>query len=366
MPLLWCSISGHGFGHAAQVAPVLNALAPLIPDLRVVLRTTVPAAFFHARLTLPWDYRPARQDIGCVQDGPLKIDVKETWAAHERFHADWDRALASEADLMRTERPDLVLSNISYFALAAAEAAGFRSVALASLAWDEIMCAYAEPNDRGHQAILDRMRRCYALAEVVVRLAPALPLRSFRTAVDVGPILEPRPPEAARLRQTVGATEHERLVLVGFGGISLTALPYDQMERMQGYRFLVDGALPRSFTRIHSVDSLGMRFMTVLASTDLLMTKPGYSTIVEAVDKSKPVVYVRRYNFGDEQTLVDYLHRHGRGVELSMVDFESGRWEASLALACAPRSSGLLPPPPSGTSEAAALLARYLVTPPTA
>ena len=27
MPVVWCSISGHGFGHAAQVVPILNELA---------------------------------------------------------------------------------------------------------------------------------------------------------------------------------------------------------------------------------------------------------------------------------------------------------------------------------------------------
>ena len=32
MPLIWCSISGHGYGHAAQVAPVLNALGRLMPN----------------------------------------------------------------------------------------------------------------------------------------------------------------------------------------------------------------------------------------------------------------------------------------------------------------------------------------------
>ena len=28
MPYIWCAISGHGYGHAAQVVPVLNALVP--------------------------------------------------------------------------------------------------------------------------------------------------------------------------------------------------------------------------------------------------------------------------------------------------------------------------------------------------
>ena len=79
MPLIWCAISGHGYGHAAQVVPVLNALGVLVPGLTAVLRTTVPSSFFRDRLTIPWDLQPVQQDVGCIQDGPLKIDIDATW-----------------------------------------------------------------------------------------------------------------------------------------------------------------------------------------------------------------------------------------------------------------------------------------------
>jgi hypothetical protein len=88
------------------------------------------------------------------------------------------------------------------------------------------------------------------------------------------------------------------------------------------------------------------------------MTKPGYGTIVEAVALQQPVVYVRRYNFADEPPLVDYLHRYGRGVELSLDDFTQGQWKAALQQAMdTPLPS--LPPPPTGVGEAADAIARY-------
>jgi hypothetical protein len=92
---------------------------------------------------------------------------------------------------------------------------------------------------------------------------------------------------------------------------------------------------------------------------DIIMTKPGYGTIVEAVALQQPVVYVRRYNFADEPPLVDYLHRYGRGVELSIDNFTHGRWEPALQQALtAPLP--LLPPPPTGAAEAAAFIAQQL------
>lgn len=364
MPLLWCSISGHGFGHAAQVAPVLNALGRLVPDLRVVLRTTVPESFFRTRLTIPYDYRPAQQDIGCLQRGPLHIDVPGTWQALTALHATWDTRVEAEAELMTALSPALCLSDISYLAFAAAHRAGIPSLALASLAWDEIMERYVEigqPAQESHEHIIAHMRRCYGHAAGLIRVAPAMPLRAFPAPHNVGAIVEPIQAETQRLRALIHAQADEQIVLVGFGGISLTSLPYAQMEQMEGYRFLVDGDLPQAFTRLHSVQHLGLRFMTLLASCDLVMTKPGYSTVVEAVDKRKPILYVRRYTFGDEQSIVDYLHEHGRGAELSLADFERGAWRPALDQLTRDLKANPHPAPPAtGTEAAAAICAEYL------
>ena len=116
MPLIWAAISGHGFGHAAQVVPVLNALGRLVPDIRVLLRTTVPATFFKDRLSIPWERSSVQQDIGCIQQGPMTIDVEATWREHHRFHSTWEDRLRAEIDAMRAAAPDLILADTPYLA----------------------------------------------------------------------------------------------------------------------------------------------------------------------------------------------------------------------------------------------------------
>jgi hypothetical protein len=90
------------------------------------------------------------------------------------------------------------------------------------------------------------------------------------------------------------------------------------------------------------------------------MTKPGYGTIVEAVALQQPVLYVRRYNFVDEQPLVDYLHRYGRGMELSLDDFVKGRWEAALRTVLDLLTPTTPPPSATGAADAATILAKSL------
>ena len=358
MPSIWCAISGHGYGHAAQVVPVLNALGALVPGLTAILRTTVPASFFRNRLTLQWTLSPAQQDIGCIQDGPLKIDIDATWTAHHHFHATWEARLSNEVAVMQAASPALVIADTPYLAVEAGSRAQIPTVALANFTWDLVLKDYCRSTDHSQQQLIQRIRGSYAKADMALRITPAPNIHVFSNITDIGPIASPSTPDRKRLAKALALAPNERTVLVGFGGIPLTSLPLEQMEQLRHFRFLYDGPVPPGYSRIHSIETLPFSFKTLLASVDVVMSKPGYGTIVEAVALQQPVLYVRRYNFADEQPLVDYLHRYGRGVEFSIDDFIQGRWEGALQQALdTPLPS--LPPPPTGAVEAATAIARY-------
>lgn len=358
MPIIWCAISGHGYGHAAQVVPVLNALGVLIPGTTAILRTIVPAAFFQDRLSIQWELSPAQQDIGCVQDGPLKIDIDATWAAHHHFHETWKVRLSNEISAMQAAAPALIIADTPYLAIEAGSRAQIPTVALANFTWDLVLKDYCRSTDHSQLQLIQHIRDSYAKADMALRITPAPDIHALSNMTDIGPIASPASPERDRLASTLSLAPNERTVLVGFGGVPLTTLPLVQMERLRHYRFLFDGPVPPGYFRVHSTETLPFPYKSLLASVDVIMTKPGYGTIVEAVALQQPVVYVRRYNFVDEPPLVDYLHRYGRGVELSIDDFIQGRWESALQHALdTPLPS--LPPLPTGALEAAAAIARY-------
>jgi hypothetical protein len=360
MALIWCSISGHGFGHAAQVVPVLNELGRLIPGLKIVLRTTVPPQFFDGRLEIPWELSLGQQDIGCIQRGPLHIDVLATWAEHERFHSHWSARVEEETRAIRSKRPDLLLSDISYLAIEAGAQAGVSTVGLCNLSWDLVLEPFLDHGSPSQVAILGLIRQAYAKAELMIRLSPGLPMNTFRKVLDVGPVSQPLPAASPQIRNLLTAEREEHIILVGFGGVPMEELPFTSLESMTGYRFIFSGSVPASLKRVHPLSRFPIPFGSLLASTDLLVTKPGYSTIVEAVAQQKPVVYVRRHNFADEARLVEYLHQYGRGVELSAADFSAGKWLAAIEAALALPRPAALPPLPSGAAEAASILAGYL------
>ncbi|MEQ1794656.1 MAG: hypothetical protein ABL970_10735 [Nitrospira sp.] len=353
MPLIWSAISAHGFGHAAQVVPVLNELGKRIPSLRIILRTNVPRDFFESRMTVPWELRPAQMDIGCLQHGPLTMDWDATWQAHRTFHANWDARLKEETAAILEAGPDLVLGNTPYLAMAAGAAASVPTVALASLNWDDILQEHVDPAQPWQTAILEEMRQAYQQADLLLRITPGLPMPAFLRAHDIGPIADPLPAARDRIRAQLHSTTDDALVLMAFGGIPLEHIPFDRMDAMQNLHFLIPGPVPAKSRRVHSLTGLSERFSTLLSSADVIMTKPGYGTTIEAVAVGTPVVYVRRYNFADEEPIVAYLRRHGRGVELSQEDFLQSRWEPAIRAAFALPKPAAPPPACTGAADAA-------------
>lgn len=360
MTVVWCSVSAHGFGHAAQLMPILNELGTVIDDLQVILRTQVPADFFERHLQVKWELQVAQQDVGCIQRGPLDIDVEATWDAYTEFHTNWERKVMEEARAIRFARVDLAISNISHLAIAGAARAHCPVVGIASLSWDRVLEPFMQDHSPRHLSILQTIRSGYARADHCIRLHPGIKMPAFPSLVDVGPSVPLMKPNSLDLRKVLGIVEHEKLVLIAFGGVPLNNLPLKQMESIDGFHFLV-GDLPpsSSYARVHRLEDLIIPFSEIFPQVDIIMTKPGYGTVMAAVHYGKALVYVRRKKFVDEQSLVDYTHRYGRGMELSRDDFESGNWESTLgAVLTVPNPSE--PPPSSGTTEVVRLLRTYL------
>ena len=361
MKVIWCAISAHGYGHAAQVTSVLNELGLYLDDLHVILRTTVPPTFFSENLKVSWEVQAVQQDIGCIQDGPLHIDVRKTWDAYKVFHNNWDHKVEEEARAIQKANPALVLSNISYLGIAAAARAQVPSVALASLCWEQALLPYLDPQISDHQDIVSGIRQAYSHADFLIRLYPGIEMPSFSSLVDVGPIVPIEASITKDLKGILGLSGQATLVVLAFGGIPVTNLPLRDLDALESYHFVASG-LPENIEheRLHRVEGLDMPFREIVMQADIIMTKPGYATTILAVHYGIPMVYVRRHTFIDEQVLINYIWQFGRGVELSREDFDRGQWVESLHMALEQPQSRRLPPP-AGNKKAADFLHSFLL-----
>src|SRR5688572_17963130 len=107
-PHLLICISGHGFGHVAQTAPVVNALKQLMPDLRLTIRSSVPLTHLRSRIPHEFHYVHEAVDAGMQMVSALEVDADASFKAYSDFHADWQTRIETESKLIAELAPDLV------------------------------------------------------------------------------------------------------------------------------------------------------------------------------------------------------------------------------------------------------------------
>lgn len=324
MPHLVVSISGHGFGHVAQTAPILNALHQLMPRLRITVRSTVPHAHLRSRIHAPFIRQQSEGDIGMIMASALKVDVKKSSAAYQNFHVNWSKRVADEAKLLSELKADVVFSNVGYLPLAGAQLAGIPNAALCSLNWADIYRHYC-----GENKITAQIHTCYANADAFFRATPGMNMNDLPNLIPVSPIADIGTNRRDEINQKLNLSSDEKLVLVSMGGIT-SRLPIERWQRINGVKWLVQQNWDVQHPDVIVLETLEMNFGDALSSCDALLCKPGYGSFVEAAYSGIPVLYINRPDWPETPALVEWLQRHGVCREVSQSILEKHEIENIL------------------------------------
>lgn len=353
---LFVDISAHGFGHLAQVAPVLNALAERRPQLRITVRSGLPIERLQARLTHQFTYFAGSSDFGYVMHDAVNVNLPATAAAYRRQHADWAPRVADEAALLEVLRPDLVLTDVAYLPLAGAACLGVPAVAMCSLNWAELF-AHFYARESWAPAIHAQILAAYCSAACFLRLTPAMPMADLPRRRSVGPVATLGTDRREALRRQLHCRDDERLLWIGFGGFD-RPLPIDRWPLIPGYRWLLPQAWACTRADTAAIETLALSVADLMASVDAVLTKPGYGTFTEAACNGTAVIFQRRPDWPEQHYLIDWLQTNTRCLEISPEDLLAGKLAETLAAVW--QQPAVARPQPTGVNEAAEILLTWL------
>ena len=292
MKHLLVDISAHGYGHIAQTAPVVNELVRRAPDLRVTVRSAASLDFLQSRFKCAFDHHAVALDFGMAMVNAVEVDVARSLTNYRDYHRDWDTKVQVAADEMRALQPDLLFANVPYLSLAAAQAAQIPAVAMCCLNWADIYRHYA-PQNAESAAIHAQILAAYNSAYTFLKVQPTMPMSNLSNARAIAPIAQLGRKQREYLVKQCGLDASVRLVLVAMGGIDYR-LNMEYWPRIQGVRWLIPQAWNIQRDDTIDMEALGMSFSDLLASSDAVLTKPGYGTFAEAACSGVPVLYVSR------------------------------------------------------------------------
>jgi len=311
---LLVDISSHGYGHVSQTAAVLNELARLMPALRLTVRTTAPLSLLQQRIHCEFEHIPAAFDFGMKMANAVDVQVGESAAAYREFHTGWSQRVSTEAQTIRRLKPDLLLANVPYLSLAAANEAGVKAVGMCSLNWADIYQHYCA-NEASALLIHEQMLAAYNSAEYFLKVQPAMEMARFANARNIQPIAQPGTSKRINIESQCSLRDSDKLVLVAMGGMEFR-LPMQTWPHLPGVHWVVPQSWGIQRDDTTAFESLNIAFSDVMASCNAVITKPGYGTFTEAACAAVPVLYLTRGDWPEEPCLVQWLKQNVACLEI--------------------------------------------------
>ncbi|MDP1526129.1 MAG: hypothetical protein Q8M20_09985 [Rhodocyclaceae bacterium] len=353
---LFVDISAHGFGHLAQVAPVLNRLAEQLPAIQLTLRSSLPLDRLRQRIHTPFAHIAAASDFGYVMHDAVTLDLPATAAAYRAAHADFPACVATDAQLLTKLGVDAALTDVAYLPLASAAQAGLPTLSMCSLNWADLFLHYFG-TEAWAAPIHAEILAAYCSAHFL-RVTPGMPMEALDKRIEIGPIGTMGLARRSALREKVGADDTAHVVMVALGGIPMR-LPIEHWPVQENTIYLVPAAWQPARADFHTIETINWPFVDLLRSVDAVVTKPGYGTFAEAAGNGTAVLYQRREDWPEQTYLIDWLQANARCAEISADALSSGDFTRTLDTVLA----AAVPPPPtfSGVEQAACHIARLLV-----
>lgn len=379
-PHLLVALSSHGFGHLSQAAPVINQLRELIPNLRLTIRAAFPADQIQRRIFNPDVLQPVADDFGMVMRDALTVDLSASVHAYQIFHASLPERIERLSKDLIEQKVDLVLADIPYLTLAAAQKAGIPSVALCSLNWADILedalllaTSTQFENVAAQQAvspelartgteIVREIRGIYQQTDYFLLPTPSMPMPTLTNTRAIGPVCTRGVRRRAALASNTQVTCDAWFILVGMGGmpfdLDLDEWPTHMLDKPLQYIVADKIAQMSKYPHVISETQTGLSYSDLVASADLILTKPGYGMFVEAATAGVPILYVERLDWPEAQALTDWLRIVAPCAEISTEALHRGDFADEmrklLELGCYDPVSA------TGNMDGASLLAKYL------
>ena len=370
-------VSGHGFGHASRTIEVINAILVKRPETRIGVRTAAPRWLFDLTVKGKTTFSTLETDTGVMQVDSLTLDEADSIRRASAFHSDLVTRAASETRVLRELGAGLIVGDIPPLAFAVGGAAGIPSIGLGNFTWDWIYADY--PRVRLAPSLLPAIRTAYGKASMALRLPMSGGFESFSNVRDIPFIAR----HATRTREEVckllKLPADKPIVLASFGGYGIPGLETDALAKFKKYTVITTANLPLGRTRKEmptaerkgsfisvneeAMYDAGVRYEDLVGAAEVVVTKPGYGIISEAIANDAAVLYTARGHFPEYDVLVAEMPKYVRNAFIGHDDLFAGKWESHLdKLLAQPKIKKK--PETNGADVAADILLKALDKPP--
>lgn len=330
MPTLYIAVTNHGFGHATRAASVATEIRHRAKQigmpLTLIMATKAPGWLLDSYLEKDYTHRQVSFDVGVLQSDSLTMDKQATLRAIQDIQANQATLIEAEAAFLKSAGVDLVIADIPPLMGKIAQAAGVPCWFMGNFGWDFIYRPWQEEQAE-FKAIADWIGDCWQGGDRTFRLPFAEPMTALPNVTNVG-LTGGTPNYSPDYLQSLLNTDipPERTVLLTFGGLGLSSIPYHTLKKFPDWQFVTFDQQAPELPNLYSVKDHKMRPVDWMIVCDRVFSKPGYSTFAEACLLDKGIITITREGFAEAQILIDGIQDYAHHRIVDAQQFFEGDW----------------------------------------
>jgi hypothetical protein len=300
-------VTDYGYGHASRSIALIREL--LLPKYNIGQITICSGhVLSFIQNSLPYDhrlkFREQSLDLGYVHElGSINLSLSLLQEMYINYQSSFSAAVSRERDFLRSQKIEMVISDISPIPFLATSQLKITSLGISNFSW---YTAYEEALTR---EIMQLLRQSYQCMDYYVRLpgGEAEPGWGLKGEISVGFYCRRiEIVEMERIRRRLDP--HKNRIIIFFAlGMSIDLVDISKMKLLnhENFIFIVSNNMEIYGNNVYRINDQYTETQNFVAASDIVITKPGWSTISEAIVYRKPLVLLKRANMPEDRNTIE-------------------------------------------------------------
>lgn len=251
------------------------------------------------------------------------MGLAETLEACRALHQSFPKLIDREVEFIKSAPIKLVVGDIPPLCFEIAARASVPSVAITNFTWDVIYRAYLREYP-DFLPVVEEIERFYSKAGLALTLPYPCDLNVFPRRAPIPWVARVSSLTKAQARANFKLPASGTIILLSFGGLGLDRLPWEKLGRLREYFFVATGKRHMSEGNLLVLPDEQPQYEDLVRAVDVIVTKPGYGIVADAIAHQLPMLYTDRGEFPEYPKLVEALRDCGTTEFIPQNDLLSG------------------------------------------
>ena len=229
---------------------------------------------------------------------------------------------------MTDNKIDLVISDVASMPLKAASHLKLPAVLIGNFTWHDIYSHL--PEAKNNSELIQSLAEEYSHAALQILPQCHLTNEIIKNKKEVGFIANKGKNIRNALEHHLGKkAENKTLVFIYLGEHGTRSVDWKNLEENKDCLFITRDPIQHPTRALDALDE-SFSYHDLMASSDIILTKGGYSTLATAFANHKPVVTCERDDFFEFEAIREYLLSREIGILIREKQFHNGNWQESI------------------------------------